>query len=531
MKKINVLLIIACMALTTVGCKNTDSSPVIQEEPANPVSQEVEEIPQQSSGLRPEIYSGKEYIFEEAYIDGVYSDPYLTGHYDMYELSPETKDAYPALDAAIAESMDARKKKYDETHSEYLDASKQLREGGETNTFVLESDLFLRRADEKVISYVDQCTEYAAGAHGFTRYEGYNFDVQSGKEISLEDIVTDKEAFQSKLAQALTEKYGADTFNDLDSNLADLNLDYYTWAFDANGITFYLNEFAGYAAGIITANLPYDSSFFTEDYTLNSSEGYISELPLYFPDNTHIDIVETMDEGISITPNFDPDNPDLFWIQSLDISKDGQSFTTDDLYVWDVDAYIVHLPDGTENLMLMATGDSDYNSSYVYSLDGKIQLLSKDYYDQGATGTIDDFYYEIIPSDPAKVAFANRFDLLSTFDGTRYYSMESDGTFTALDKYYKTSRPNEQDLVSKMELTVPVVDEAGEETGEEITLPSGTHYSIIRTNGDDEVDCTIEDGRIIRFHLEDALGEGYISDIEINGVNAEDIFETLWYAG
>ena len=104
-------------------------------------------------------------------------------------------------------------------------------------------------------------------------------------------------------------------------------------------------------------------------------------------------------------------------------------------------------------------------------------------------------------------------------------------TFTPLEKYYKTSRSNEQDLVSKMELTVPVVDEAGDETGEEVTLPSGTHYSIIRTNGKDEVDCTIEDGRIIRFHLQDSLGEGYISDIEINGVNAEDIFETLWYAG
>ena len=530
MKRINALLIIACMAISATGCKNTDSSPAIQEEPANPVSQEVEEAPQQSSALRPEIYSSKEYIFEEGYVDGVYSDPYLTGHYDMYELSKETKEAYPDLATAIEDSMNARKKKYDDIHAEYLDSSKQLREGGEVNTFILDSDLFLRRADEKVISYVDQRTEYAAGAHGFTRYESYNFDVQSGKEILLADIVTDKEAFQSKLAQALTEKYGASNFNDLDSNLADLSLDYYTWAFDANGITFYLNEFAAYAAGIITANLPYDSSFFTQDYMLNSNEGYISEIPLYFPDSNHIDIVDTMDEGISISPNYDPENPDLFWIQSLNISKDGQSFTTDDLYVWKVDAYIIHLPDGTENLMLMTTGDSDFNCSYVYSLDGQIKLLSNDYFARGRVGAGDD-YHEIVPADSAKVAFANRFDMLSTFDGTKYYSLESDGTFTPLDKYYKTSRSNEQDLVSKMELTVPVVDEAGDETGEEVTLPAGTHYSIIRTNGKDEVDCTIEDGRIIRFHLQDSLGEGYISDIEINGVNAEDIFETLWYAG
>ncbi|SHJ70534.1 DUF3298 and DUF4163 domain-containing protein [Pseudobutyrivibrio xylanivorans] len=530
MKRTKLFLSLLCVALVATGCKGSVESPAVEDNSTKEDSQTTEVATQENSNFRPEIYSGKEYIFEEAYEDGVYSDAYVTGHYDMYKLSPETREAYPALNTAIEDSMNARKKKYDETHAEYLDSSKQLRESGEVSTFVLESDLFLRRADEKVISFVDQDTEYAAGAHGVTRYESYNFDVQSGKEILLADIVTDKEAFQSKLAQALTEKYGEDTFNDLEGNLEDLSLDNYEWAFDYNGITFYSNEFASYSAGVITANLPYDSAFLTQDFAINSNEGYISQIPLYYPDTTHIDIVDSLDEGISISPNYDPNNLDLFWIQSLNISKDGQTFTTDDLYVWDVEAYIIHMPDGTESLMLMTTGDNDYSCSYVYSLDGQIKLLSNDNFSHGMVCEGDD-YGQIVPIDPEKVAFVSRFDLLATFGGTRNYSFESNGTFTSVDKYYKTSRTHQQDLVSKMELTVPVVDEAGEETGEEVTLPSGTHYSIIRTNGEDEVDCRIEDGRIIRFHLENPSGEGYIYDIEINGINAEDIFETLWYAG
>ena len=531
MKRINALLVIACIALASTGCKNTDSVPVTQEEQPNSVSQEVEEVHQETSGIRPEIYCSKEYIFEEAYEDGVYTEPYVSGHCEKYVLSPETKDAYPALAETLEASMNARDKKYKELQEERLSTSKEERNSGEAHTFILESDLFMRRADEKVISFVDQFTEYAGGAHGFTHYENYNFDVQTGKELSLEDIITDKAAFQSELAQTLTDKYGEGKINDLENNLAKLSWEDYKWTFAPNGISFYFAyDIADYATGVLTANLPYDSAFMTQDYVLNSKEGYISEIPLYFPQSEHIDIVDGDDNGITITPNYDPEIPEMYYMQSLTISKDGESFTTDDLYVWKVDAYVLHMSDGTEKLMIMTVGDSDYNCSYVYSIDGKIQLLSNDYFDLGDAGTTEE-YYEIVATDPAKVAFSSRFDMLCTFNGTRYYSFESDGTFTPLDKYFKAMISKQSDLISTAELTVPVVDEAGEETGETVTLPAGEAYSIIRTNGENEVDCTIKDGRIIRFHLDSPNNDGYVGDWEINGINAYDLFETLWYAG
>ena len=532
MKRINALLVIACMALAATGCKGAGDSPAaVEDSTAKEESQNTEVVVQQTSGIRPEVYSSKEYVFEEAYEDGVYAEPYLTGHYDKFELAPEAKDAYPALAETFESVMDARNKKYDELHKQYLEDSKRIRDDYGAPTFNLESELFLRRADDKVISFVDQFTEYSAGAHGHTSYESYNFDVQAGKELALADVVTDKDAFLSDISKKLVEKYGADTFNDLDKRLGEIKLSDYHWAFDYSGITLYFaNDIAAYAAGVMTATIPYDSNCLNRDYVLAANEGIISKIPLYFPEDKHIDVVNGCDGGISITPNYDPNNPDLFYVESLTISKDGESYTTDTLYVWDVDAYILHNADGSEYLMIMTTGDSDYNCSYVFSLDGKIQQVSNDYFDLGDAGTTEE-YYEVVPSDPASVAFASRFDMLCTFDGTRYYSFESNGTFTPYEKFYKAMISKQCDLISKVELTVPVVDEAGEETGEEVTLPSGTHYSIIRTNGENEVDCTISDGRIIRFHLESPNKDGYIGDYEINGVNAYDLFEMLWYAG
>ena len=133
MRKINALLAIACIALATTGCKNIDLNPISQEEATKPDSQEVEEVSQQTSSIRPEIYTAKEYIYEPALEDGEYADSYLTGYYDNYVLSPETKEAYPSLAETFESTMKARNEEYAEMQDEYLDASKQLRESGEVH--------------------------------------------------------------------------------------------------------------------------------------------------------------------------------------------------------------------------------------------------------------------------------------------------------------------------------------------------------------------------------------------------------------
>ena len=127
----------------------------------------------------------------------------------------------------------------------------------------------------------------------------------------------------------------------------------------------------------------------------------------------------------------------------------------------------------------------------------------------------------------------SRFDMLWTFTGMKHYSLEKDGSFTSIEKYFNCNSYNFNPIVSKAEITVPLVDESGDETGENVTLPSGTEFNRLRTDGNNNLDCTIKDGRIIRFHLERATVEdsyGYMGYV-INGISEFELFEELMYAG
>lgn len=531
MKKLKALILLGSLTLAFTGCKglpkNIDDEKVVEQVDTQVEAPEEEE---EIDGLRPEIYSLKEYLFESCYDDGIYGEPYMTGWYNSYSLSKETAEEYPAFAKTFKEKMEAHDADIEAKHNQYLEESKAQRQNGEELTYILKSDFYLRRSDEKVVSILEQLSTYEGGAHGFTSYASYNFDVQNGEEIKLDSIVTDENAFRKDLAMKLTDQYGEESIGVIENSLSEMSLNDYQWSFGPNGLTFYFsNDIASYSSGVLSATLPYDSSFLTNNYTLKSNEGYIAGVPILIDDSNHIDPILVAD-GITFTPEYDPEGYDMGVIESIKISKDGKELSIPELYFFDMDAYLIQLSDGKQYLYFIVTAESDWHNSFLISLDGDMEIKAKNYYSIGSSNDAE-AGTEVVPYDPADFALASRFDLLSTYSGTRPYEVTSDGKLNPLDDYYYTQISPNMDLVSKMELTVPVVDEDGKETGETAKLPSGTHYQIIRTNGEDIVDCTIEDGRIIRFNVEINTDDGYIDDIEIDGVNAYDIFETLWYAG
>ncbi|MBR5636844.1 MAG: DUF3298 domain-containing protein [Pseudobutyrivibrio sp.] len=531
MKKIKAIVAFGCAILMLSGCKlkdvNDNADMAQDDSSATQVQETAGEV---TLGVRPELYAQVNYTYEDAWSDGEYEEPYLIGHYDSFTLSSMTVEAYPAFADTFKSVMNSRNDNYEALRKQDLEDSKRMRSENENHTFVMESDLFLRRADQKVVSYVDQLTEYTAGAHGFTSYKGYNFDVQAGKEIQLEDVITDEAAFKKDLANALLAKYTSENFIDLDKTLAEMTLKDFKWTLSSSGVTFYYAyDISAYAIGVMSVDLPYNSGFVNANYAPDANEGYIMGVPLYFSESERIDSVLEA-EGITFTPNYDPEAYDYSHIQSLTVDKDGDEVTIPELYVFAVKAYLMHLADGKEFLMVMTTGESDWRSAYVISLNGKLEQVPSENYGAGSTGTTQD-YYENVPSDPASIALSSKFNLLCSFDGSRRYELTDNGTFNPIEEYYTAVIPKEWDLVSKVEITVPVVEVDGTETGETVTLPAKTSYRLIRTNGENDVDCTIPDGRIVRFHLEDSNGFGYIDDLEYNGVNCYDLFEMLWYAG
>lgn len=82
-------------------------------------------------------------------------------------------------------------------------------------------------------------------------------------------------------------------------------------------------------------------------------------------------------------------------------------------------------------------------------------------------------------------------------------------------------------LTTIRELKASILDEDGIPYGKE-TLPAGTHFTILGTDGETYVRMELDDGRQCRLHVEPkADGWGHTLD----GVDENECFEFIPYAG
>ncbi len=133
------------------------------------------------------------------------------------------------------------------------------------------------RVDQKVISLMKTSYSYQGGAHGYSYISGLNYDVKTGKTLTLDDITTDKEAFLAQVKEAIIDKcdngeYKEAVFPDYKDYIDNILTDD-LWYFDENGITFIANayEIGPYAAGTMDFTIPYDEiTGFVDDYKLEN---------------------------------------------------------------------------------------------------------------------------------------------------------------------------------------------------------------------------------------------------------------------
>ena len=94
-----------------------------------------------------------------------------------------------------------------------------------------------------------------------------------------------------------------------------------------------------------------------------------------------------------------------------------------------------------------------------------------------------------------------------------------------LTDYYEVA--SEITLTSKTALEADVLDpQSGEPTGEKKEIPEGTKCRLWRTNGEDTVDLTAEDGTAFRVTVE--TGDG---SQKVNGTALEEAFDGTMFGG
>ena len=160
--------------------------------------------------------------------------------------------------------------------------------GDSSMRYSLESTVIVKRADDKILSYVRQNYSYTGSAHPSTMYTGNNYDPKTGKVLKLQDVVNDYDGLYQAVMDALVKVnesqdnsvffdeykdtvksmfYGADSDGSASSEDYGLT-DSLNWVMTDDGVYIIFNQYdiAPYATGQFIAEIPFGTGFVNENY-------------------------------------------------------------------------------------------------------------------------------------------------------------------------------------------------------------------------------------------------------------------------
>lgn len=121
---------------------------------------------------------------------------------------------------------------------------------------------YVVRSDSKVFSLIAGYDTYLGGAHPSGYEFGYNFDTQSGEELTLKDVVKNTEDLKAIVIEKLGENpYADESFYDEWKEIVadEFAADAVNWCFDTSGLIIWFNsyEIAPYVTGPVDLEISY----------------------------------------------------------------------------------------------------------------------------------------------------------------------------------------------------------------------------------------------------------------------------------
>lgn len=570
------LVLGGCSGETGAGSAFPESTQKETDQAGQAESTSQEEAGKEEGGGRPELTLVSKYIYETGEEDqeGT-STVYVKGSYELVGLAKDSASQYPALSEVLDKSS---KKKATLYEKEKQKLAKQYKEDPDSKElapegFEITNHVYVRRADRKVLSMLETDFNFGGGVHGNFGYSSRNLDVSTGQEISLGEVIADRDLLSSAIKSELKNKYSdADFFDDMESTIdkevhedKDDIMEYHpVWTLDPQGITFYFSPYdiGPWAAGSFSVTILYKSGerIFTENYLPEEQEGYICGISLDIPYSFDVDMDDKVDH-IEVSTERDEDSYDIL---KISVSLNDKTLTLDKVYCYEVVPKVVLMPDGRSFLYAWCTGDSDFTNMYIFDLssgspvsmgtlalsEGVLSVGDKaetdkettpddkaetdretapDHKEEGSKeGAADDqdeedyVVYRSILTDPAHMLLASRFDLLSTYSAQKVYYVADSPVPESKDKLYTII--GETTLVSTKEIAAQKVDEDGKESKEMVNIPAGSSLTLVRTDGEKIVDARLEDGSLVRFTVTGTYPQ------YINGIDINDLFEQVFFA-
>ena len=443
-------------------------------------------------------------------------------------LDDDHKKLQDVLKALNQSALDDQKSVIDE-NKEY--AEQEYASNPDMVEYTFDRDILVARSDETVLSMAVMESSYLGGTHSFCATIGRTYDTQTGKELSLKDVVSDYDGIYEYVKTQLEENYDQSMFfedyqDTLQKMFYDESGDYGTvqWTISQTGLSIYFNQYdlAPYVAGSQQVDISFKAQpqLFQSRYVVEK-ESYIKVIRENKSCFADVD-GDGKEEEISYSVARD----EYGFGGAITVTCDGQTFDTtevdkdaSDAYgaygAYSSEGYVLHTSDGRTYLYLQHLDDNDYRYVNVFRLDQGMPSYV------GYEGMA---WYNAQILDPDSFMLYTRLDVLGTYYGMKRYHVDEAGLPASDDEAYVI---NESSMLrSTRDLAVTILEENGSET--EATVPSGTGYTIFRTDGASYADAHLNDGRDCRIQIkEGSRGWGW----DIDGVSEEECFEWLPYVG
>ena len=350
-KKIAMLVICMVTSASMLACtkpaesQDTDTTEVTEEQIQSEESTEKED----SSSSAPE------YAFSSVEAEGY---DYFEGSVQCLEI---TDDNHSELKSAIDDYFSDIVENFNVGIEDMNEEAKQQNEEmGEDEYEMKYSDnitVDIKRCDNKVLSFILNDYVYMGGAHGGGSFTGVSFDVETGKQIALDDLGdansirdTSKEYILNTIATS-SDEAKASLFDDDVINYKDTIDELFSngnqpeFYLDTLGITFIFQQYdiAPYAAGMISFTVPYSEyEEIADGYTASDDLSYAIKLSeAGFNSSVDIDGDGEL-ENISVVNTWDEETDSNYYI--LRVGDDGLKEETGN-GSW-ITGYFVHNDEG-----------------------------------------------------------------------------------------------------------------------------------------------------------------------------------------
>lgn len=530
MKKKLAVLVMTAIILCMTGCGGQEKEPLIVPQKIQEEQQtESKEVDKEETAAIAEPQGTPETLnavyldvtFEEHW-DNCYEDAFLmNAKYNSINL--QTAD-YPALSEAVnqfnTEYISVAQGYVDELKKNALSDYKEMSKEHWIGPYEFKSKMLLKRADDEVLAVEEQIYSYEGGIHGLSFYNTYNFDVQTGEWIALENVITDMDSLPDILETEIIGKYPdlepwkeplADIFRDYIAPMQEEYQPTFTWTLGYDGVTFYFSnyEIGSYVDGLQQVTICYSEypQIFDDSYFKNVDDSYVMELDdLWSGTDTDLN-GDGVTDFISVTPNYDYE---MDYIESYNVTVNGNTFTQES-YGYGYESYLVKAED-RNYIYVERMVENDYRLITVF----EITPNSVEY--MGETGGGIGCF-----TNPLNFEVEKRMDVLSTYTASADCYVGEDGMPIEKSGIYKVK--SDISITSIAEIEAELVDEEGNLTGEGYCFPAGTDFKFMATDGETFADMLTSDGQRCRLYTENEW------PVTVNGKNAEECFEMLWYAG